>query len=103
MSFTGRDGSTPFSRMKEVPLGEVSALSRSAPPIAHSCSRRCDSQREQADCPEDLIRLTRESVLRNLAAHGDEKDISSQRAHEFIALAHGVMYAIASNAKRKPS
>jgi hypothetical protein len=43
------------------------------------------------------------SVLRNLAAHGGEKDISPQRAHEFIALAHGVMYAIASNAKRGPS
>jgi hypothetical protein len=43
------------------------------------------------------------TVLRNLAAHGREKDISPQRVHEFIALAQGVMYAIASNAKREPS
>jgi len=41
------------------------------------------------------------SVLRNLAAHGGEKDISSQRAHEFVALAQGVIYAITSNARRE--
>jgi hypothetical protein len=43
------------------------------------------------------------SVLRNLAVHGGEKDISSQRAHEFVALAQGVVYAITSNAKRRNS
>jgi len=39
------------------------------------------------------------SVLRNLAAHGQAGDVSSQRAHEFVALAQGVLYAIAANAK----
>jgi hypothetical protein len=43
------------------------------------------------------------SVLRNLAVHGGEENISSRRAHEFVALAHGVVYAIVSNAKRKSS
>jgi hypothetical protein len=39
------------------------------------------------------------SVMRNLAAHGGREDISPQRAHEFVALTHGVLYAIAANAK----
>lgn len=43
------------------------------------------------------------SVLRSLAAHGGEKDISAQRAHEFVALTQGVIYAITSNAKRGES
>jgi hypothetical protein len=43
------------------------------------------------------------SVLRNLAAHGGEKDISRQRAQEFVALAQGVIYAITNNAKRDAS
>jgi hypothetical protein len=40
-------------------------------------------------------------VLRNLAAHGGERDISLQRAREFTALAQGVVYAITTNAKRR--
>lgn len=39
------------------------------------------------------------SVMRNLAAHGGQEDISPQRAHEFIALAQGVLYAIHANVK----
>lgn len=39
------------------------------------------------------------SILRNLAAHGDQDDVSPQRAHEFVALAQGVIYAISSNAR----
>jgi hypothetical protein len=33
-------------------------------------------------------------VLRNLAAHGQANDISSERAHEFVALAQAVLFAI---------
>lgn len=33
-------------------------------------------------------------VLRNLAAHGQAEDISPQRAHEFVALAQAVLFAI---------
>jgi hypothetical protein len=40
------------------------------------------------------------SVMRNLAAHGAEDDISPQRAREFIALSQGVLYAIQMNSKR---
>jgi hypothetical protein len=39
------------------------------------------------------------SVMRNLAAHGGQEEISPQRAHEFVALAQGVLYAISANAK----
>jgi hypothetical protein len=39
------------------------------------------------------------SVMRNLAAHGGQEDVSTQRAHEFIALAQGVLYAIHANSK----
>jgi hypothetical protein len=46
------------------------------------------------------------SVMRNLAAHGKQDDLSPQRAHEFVALSQGVLYAIHANAKstgRSPS
>jgi hypothetical protein len=39
------------------------------------------------------------SVMRNLAAHGVQEDISSKRAHEFVALSQAVLYAISANAK----
>lgn len=39
------------------------------------------------------------SVMRNLAAHGGQEDLSPQRAHEFVALSHAVLYAINANAK----
>jgi hypothetical protein len=48
---------------------------------------------ETEDAIEDL------SVMRNLAAHGGQKDLSPQRAHEFVALSQGVLYAITTNAK----
>lgn len=37
-------------------------------------------------------------VLRNLAAHGQADDISPQRAHEFVALAQGVLFTISLDA-----
>ena len=49
--------------------------------------------------PETKEAIDGLSVMRNLAAHGDQKDLSPQRAHEFVALAHGVLYAITMNAK----
>jgi hypothetical protein len=42
------------------------------------------------------------SVMRNLAAHGGQDDITPQRAHEFVALAQGVLYAIHMNSKGGP-
>lgn len=39
------------------------------------------------------------SVMRNLAVHGGQEDISPQRAHEFVALTQGVLYAINMNEK----
>lgn len=39
------------------------------------------------------------SVMRNLAVHGGQSDISPQRAREFVALAQGVLFAIRSNAR----
>jgi hypothetical protein len=39
------------------------------------------------------------SVLRNLAAHGGQADLSPQRAREFLALSQGVLFAINANAK----
>lgn len=39
------------------------------------------------------------SVLRNLAAHGQARDVSPERANEYLALADGVVYAIESNAR----
>ena len=38
------------------------------------------------------------SVMRNLAAHGGQEDISPERAHEFVALCQAVLYAITTNA-----
>jgi hypothetical protein len=49
--------------------------------------------RETRDAIEGL------GVMRNLAAHGGQKDLSPQRAHEFVALAQGVLYAITMNSK----
>jgi hypothetical protein len=49
--------------------------------------------------PETKDAIEGLSVMRNLAAHGGQKDLSSQRAHEFVALAQGVLYAITMNAK----
>jgi hypothetical protein len=43
------------------------------------------------------------SVMRNLAAHGGQEDLSPQRAHEFVALSQGVLYAISANAKSSRS
>jgi hypothetical protein len=39
------------------------------------------------------------SLMRNLAAHGGQDDITPQRAHEFVALAQAVLYAIQMNSK----
>lgn len=38
------------------------------------------------------------SVMRNLAAHGGQEDVSPQRAREFVALTHAVLYAIQTGA-----
>lgn len=54
--------------------------------------------------PETLDAIEGLSVMRNLAAHGGQKDLSPQRAREFVALSQGVLYAISMNAKSsKPS
>ncbi|HTT95477.1 MAG TPA: hypothetical protein VMF55_12445 [Solirubrobacterales bacterium] len=49
--------------------------------------------------PETLDAIEGLSVMRNLAAHGGQKDLSPQRAREFVALSQGVLYAISMNAK----
>lgn len=49
--------------------------------------------------PETKDAIDGLSVMRNLAAHGGQKDLSPQRAQEFIALAQGVLYAVTMNAK----
>lgn len=36
-------------------------------------------------------------ILRNLAVHGRPEDLSSKRAHEFVALTQGVLYTISSS------
>jgi len=41
------------------------------------------------------------SVMRNLAVHGGQEDLSPQRAHEFVALAQGVLYAISMGESRR--
>lgn len=38
------------------------------------------------------------NVLRNLAVHGGKDNLSTDRAHEFVALAQAVMYAISTRA-----
>lgn len=43
------------------------------------------------------------SVMRNLAVHGHQKELSSQRVREFVALGQGVLYAISMNAKAAKS
>lgn len=37
-------------------------------------------------------------ILRNLAVHGQPEDLPPQRAHEFVALVHGVLYSISTGA-----
>lgn len=37
-------------------------------------------------------------VLRNLAVHGRPEDLSPQRAHKFVALTQGVLYAMSTGA-----
>ena len=49
--------------------------------------------------PETLDAIEGLSVMRNLAAHGGQKDLSPQRAREFVALSQGVLYTITINAK----
>lgn len=53
--------------------------------------------------PETKDAIDGLSVMRNLAAHGNQDDITPQRAHEFVALAQGVLYAIQMNSKGGPS
>lgn len=48
--------------------------------------------------PETMKAIEGLSALRNLAAHGRENDLSAQRAHEFVALAHGTLYALNAGA-----
>lgn len=57
------------------------------------------AQEQRLISPETKDAIDGLSVMRNLAAHGGQKDLSPQRAHEFVALAHGVLYAITMNAK----
>lgn len=65
------------------------------------------SVRRLAEVARERQLITREtkdaidglSVMRNLAAHGGQEDLSPQRAHEFVALSQGVLYAISMNAK----
>jgi hypothetical protein len=52
--------------------------------------------------PETKDAIDGLSVMRNLAAHGGQEDITPQRAHEFVALAQGVLYAIQMNSKGGP-
>lgn len=40
------------------------------------------------------------SVLRNLAAHGRARDVSAERARDYLALADGVLFAVESNARQ---
>jgi hypothetical protein len=49
--------------------------------------------------PETKDAIDGLSVMRNLAAHGGQEDISPERAHEFVALCQAVFYAITTNAK----
>lgn len=48
--------------------------------------------------PETMKAVEGLSVLRNLAAHGRDSDLSTQRAHEFVALAQGTLFAINAGA-----
>jgi hypothetical protein len=57
------------------------------------------AQEEGVITPETKDAIDGLSVMRNLAAHGSEEDISPDRAREFIALSHGVLYAIQMNSK----
>jgi hypothetical protein len=48
--------------------------------------------------PETAKAIEGLDVLRNLAAHGRVEELSSERAHEFVALAQGVLYSISTGA-----
>jgi hypothetical protein len=48
--------------------------------------------------PETAKAIEGLDVLRNLAAHGREEELSSKRAHEFVALVQGVLYSIGTGA-----
>jgi hypothetical protein len=37
-------------------------------------------------------------ILRNLAVHGRQEELSPKRAHEFVALVHGVLYSMSTGA-----
>jgi hypothetical protein len=53
--------------------------------------------------PETEQAIAGLTVLRNLAAHGEADDLSPQRAHEFVALSHAVLYALAAADPQPPS
>lgn len=61
------------------------------------------AQEQGVITPETKDAIDGLSVMRNLAAHGGEEDISPDRAREFLALSHGILYAIQMNSKPKPS
>jgi len=44
--------------------------------------------------PQTMKAIEGLDILRNLAVHGKPEDVSRQRAHEFVALAQGVLYSI---------
>lgn len=48
--------------------------------------------------PETAKAIEGLDVLRNLAVHGREDDLSPKRAHEFVALVQGVLYSISTGA-----
>ena len=48
--------------------------------------------------PQTMKAIEGLDILRNLAVHGKPEDVSSERAHEFVALAHGVLYSIVNGA-----
>lgn len=65
-----------------------------------SVRRLAEVAREQGlITPETQDAIEGLSVMRNLAAHGGQEDLSPQRAHEFVAPSQGVLYAIHTNAK----
>jgi hypothetical protein len=48
--------------------------------------------------PETTKAIEGLDVLRNLAVHGRQEELSSKRAHEFVALVQGVLYSISTGA-----
>lgn len=61
-------------------------------PLARMAVQQKQISPETANAIEGL------DVLRNLAIHGREEELSSKRAHEFVALVQGVLYSIGSGA-----